>query len=175
VQPWRNTKKYELKENAIFFDKNGYAHSADWVDVPWLVRGNLVCMEVNKKDSCYQAFADSTSGQAYLLAQSSNLLAHVKLIEDGDTKNIKAVYNQKQEQLAAQQEMQMAFLGLMFEALAGGGGGYSGGSDASLDAHRLEQNQARWAAQDAEAARQSAGAWNSISNTPSINPSWSTY
>ena len=125
TQPWINLNKYELRETAVYFDKNGTASSELWLDIPWSIRGNQLCMTGENIDNCYSAYTDST-GQAFLRVESSQLLARVTSIETGDSHNSKAAYQARQEQLKLNQEMKLMFAGLLFEAFTSGGGGSAG-------------------------------------------------
>lgn len=135
VQPWVGRKRFEFRENPVYFRTDGYADSPAWVDIPWSVRGGEVCMSGNGISNCYTAYQDAKR-QAYLMDRSSNLLAKVKSISTGDTHQVRAAYQARLQQEAAKQAMQLAFMGLLAEAILSGGRGGGGGRGASE--YRLE-------------------------------------
>lgn len=124
-QPWVGRKSFEIRQTPVYFRADGYADSPAWVDIPWTVRGSEVCMSGNGVSNCYTAYRDTTR-QAYLMDRSTNLLAKVKSIRTGDTHDVRAAYQARLRQEAAEQAMQLAFVGLLAEALLSGGGGKSG-------------------------------------------------
>lgn len=121
-QPWVGRANYELRDNPIYFRADGYADSGNWVDIPWTVQGNELCMSDKGFSNCYVAYQDDVR-QAYVQDRATGLLAKVQSIEPGDPHHVRAAYEARQRQLAAQQQMAAAFAGMLFEAMLSGGGG----------------------------------------------------
>lgn len=140
TQPWVNRKKFELRETAIYFSKNGKAYSKKWGDIPYKTSGNLICLNSNSFSNCYTPFQDSRQ-QAYLADRQSGLLGQVTSIEAGDSRKVRAAYAEMIAQRKAQAAAMAAFIGLMFEgAFYGGGGGGSYYSNDDQLAEQLERN-----------------------------------
>lgn len=135
-QPWVGRTKYELRDNPIYFRADGYANSGNWVDIPWIVQGNELCMSGEGFSNCYVAYQDDVR-QAYVQDRATGLLAKVQSIETGDAYHVRAAYEARQRQLAAQRQMAAAFAGLLFEAMLGGGGGDGGGGYDAVEDMRL--------------------------------------
>ena len=116
VQPWVGLNKYELRENPIYFREDGYADSAAFIDIPWMIKGSDLCVAGGGVDRCYSAFSDD-EGQAYLMEKNSRLLAKVSTIDSGDAHHVRQMYEERKKAEAAQAQMMMAFAGLLFEAM----------------------------------------------------------
>lgn len=137
-QPWVGRTNYELRDNPIYFRADGYADSGNWIDIPWTLNGNELCMSGEGFRNCYVAYQDDAR-QAYVQDRATGLLAKVQRIETGDAYNVRDTYEARQRQLAAQRQMMAAFAGLLFEAMLGGGGGSGGGDYDAVEDMRMRE------------------------------------
>lgn len=127
VQPWVNLDGYELREGPIYFRSDGLADSSEWINTKWSIDSSeKLCLNGQGTNYCFKAFEDD-AGQAYLMRSSDRLLSKVASIEDGDSRNVKALYERNMQVKQAQAEFSGILVGAVVNAVLGGFGGGSGG------------------------------------------------
>ena len=127
VQPWVDLKGYELREGPIYFRSDGFADSSEWINTKWNIDGSeSLCLNGHSTDYCFKAFEDD-AGQAYLMRSSDHLLSKVASIEDGDSHNVKELYEANVRAQQQKAQFQGMLIGMLASAVLGGGLGGGGG------------------------------------------------
>lgn len=127
IQPWINLERFELREGPIYFRIDGMADSSEWINTKWNIdSAERICLNGHGTDYCFRAFEDD-SGQAFLMRGSDRLLSKVASIEDGDSRNVKELYESNMRAKKAQEEFTGILVGALAKAVLGGGFGGGGG------------------------------------------------